>query len=70
MLLALKQIHPLNSIIEDIWERKHNSIYTGKEIFIWIPPHVGISGNEWVDAAAKQVIDVPVIQIPIPFNEF
>jgi ribonuclease HI len=53
-LLALKNPYPKNEIIQSIQEKLSNS---GKKIeFLWVPSHIGISGNELADKAANEAI--------------
>ena len=56
-LQALKQIYSNNPIIQQI----HDIIYNTQQsfIFIWIPSHIGINGNERADSLAKDSINKP-----------
>ena len=44
--------------------------WDGKEIvFIWVPGHIGISGNSAADSAAKDALDEDVSDKCIPFSD-
>ena len=56
-LEAIDKFYPINHIVCQIQEKAHTIIEQGKQIMIcWIPAHVGISGNEKADRAAKEAI--------------
>ena len=39
-------------------------------MFVWIPSHDGIKGNEKADDAAKAVLDLSVSDMKIPHFDF
>ena len=51
--------HPL---VLDVLE-KYSALVTKTVLFCWVPSHVGIRGNELVDAAAKAALNerLPII---------
>ena len=61
-------MHPL---VHNVLGRLHWLVqYHGKRIsFYWLPSHVGIRGNEKVEAAAKADILRGVTNIPIPYSD-
>jgi hypothetical protein len=41
-----------------------------KVVLMWLPSHVGISGNSAVDAAARAALNLAVDAVPMPFTDF
>jgi kelch-like protein 2/3 len=64
-----KNLH--NPIILDICNKIHKLIVSGNSIcFIWIPSHIGISGNSLADSEAKAALQLPVSRLPVPYTDF
>ena len=71
-LLALRDFYPSNPLVQNILERLTVMDNAGKSVhFCWIPSHVGISGNELADAAARRASSVPSTRrLPLPARDF
>ena len=60
-----------NPLIGIIIEKYNYLSLSGKEIqFCWIPSHVGISGNEKADIAAKSALQLPISDCKIPYTDY
>ena len=71
-LLALRAFNHVNPLIQDILRRLTSLERDGKSIrFCWIPSHVGVSGNEHADAAARRAAAAPCTRrLPLPARDF
>lgn len=70
VIQSLQQLYTKNQLISDIQQSVHEAISAGKKIiFIWIPSHIGIDGNERADHLAKQAVLEETTQIAMPTND-
>ena len=57
-------------LINQILKSANNLTDAGKQIvFVWIPAHVGIYGNENADQAAKQSLKIPEVSLKLPISK-
>ena len=64
----LKWDHPL---LHDLYDTYITSVIHNQKsvMFCWVPSHVGIQGNERVDALAKLALNEPYTNIKIPYAD-
>ena len=59
-----------NPIIVSLLEKLSRLCERADIVFCWLPSHVGISGNEEVDKAAKDALSLDVLPFKVPFTDF
>jgi len=71
-LQALANRNRVNCYVEKVLDFHAKVIAEGKSVvFMWVPSHIGIVGNEMADEAAKAALDIPHGQnMKIPFSDF
>ena len=59
-----------NPIVATLLEKLSRICETKQVSFCWVPSHVGISGNERADKAAKAALSGDVLPFKVPYTDF
>ena len=59
-----------NPLIVNLLEKLSRLCGRADIVFCWLPSHVGISGNEEADKAAKDALSLEILPFRVPFNDF
>ena len=67
---ALEDEKTDNPLIVNLLEKLSRLCERADIVFCWLPSHVGISGNEEADKAAKDALSLEILPFRVPFNDF
>ena len=59
-----------NPLVVSLLEKLSKLCGRADIVFCWLPSHIGISGNEEADKAAKDALSLEILQYKVPFNDF
>ena len=59
-----------NPLIVSLLEKLSRLCNRADIVFYWLPSHVGISGKEEADKAAKDALSLEVLSFKVPFSDF
>ena len=59
-----------NPLIVNLLETLSRLCERADIVFCWLPSHVGISGNEEADKAAKDALSLDILPFKVPFHDF
>jgi hypothetical protein len=70
-LQSIENLHLSNALLLKIIMRVHGFLSGNHKItFMWQPSHVGLAGNEAVDATAKAALNLSIAGSYIPYSDF
>ena len=58
-----------NPLVVNLLEKLSRLCKRADIVFCWLPSHIGISGNEEADKAAKDALSLEVLSFKVPYNE-
>ena len=59
-----------NPLVVSLLEKLSKLCERADIVFCWLPSHIGISGNEEADKAAKDALSLEILPYRLPFNDF
>ena len=59
-----------NPLVVNLLEKLSRLCERADIAFCWLPSHIGISGNEEADKAAKDALSLEVLSFKVPYNDF